>query len=52
MPGASPQSGMTETPLASGLVVQLLLLQHDLGVAAEVGEVAADFDRGARHGRR
>ena len=39
MPGARPQSGMTEIPLASASLVQLLLLQHDLGVAAEVGEV-------------
>ncbi len=29
MPGASPQSGMTETPSRRGLVVQLLLLEHD-----------------------
>ena len=41
---------MTETPLLDGLIVQLLLLQDDVGVAAEIGEVAAALDRGLGHG--
>ena len=41
---------MTETPFCQRLIVQLLLLQDDVGVAAEVGEVAAALDRGLGHG--
>ena len=44
MPGASPQSGTTVMSFACACGVELLLLEHDLGVAAEVAEVHAGFD--------
>ena len=36
-------------PLGLGRLVQLLLLQHDLGVAAEIAEMRSRFDRGRCH---
>ena len=49
IPGASPQSGMTLTFCAAACVGERLLLEHDLGVAAEVAEVRARLDREPRH---
>ena len=49
MPGARPQSGTTERPRARARSWWLLLLQHDPGVAAEVGEVTAGLEREPRH---
>ena len=45
MPGARPQSGMTVTPFAAAFARQPLLLEDDLGVAAEVAEMHAGFHR-------
>ena len=44
IPGARPQSGTTVTPFAFACRVELLLLEDDLGVAAEVAEVHARLD--------
>src|SRR4030095_11972626 len=42
-----PAIGNDRDTLGLRLLVQLLLLQYDLSVAAEVGEVAPAFDGGA-----
>ena len=49
MPGARPQSGHDREAARPRRLVVLLLLQHDLGVAAEVGEVTPGLEGQPRH---
>ena len=49
IPGASPVSGTTVMFFALRLRVERLLLAHDLGIAAEIGEVHTGFDGEPRH---
>ena len=49
IPGARPQSGNYREPSRPRGIVMLLLLQHDVGVAAEVREMTAGLERQPRH---
>ena len=51
MPGASPQSGMTESPFAAACPSSFRCSITISVFPPEIGEVAADIDRRASHRR-